>query len=369
MEKVFFVFGLLVCFITGYSQESGTFNDPRDGHDYLTVKIGNQIWMAENLAWLPLVNNYSVTSETDKQYYVYKYKGEDIGIAIEEKAYKDFGVLYNWQAAINACPNNWHLASDNEWVILAKYLTTNGFGVGGSGDDIGKSMTNMGWAGSFLEDEIYSNKDENNVSGFSALPAGILMGSEGKRASDLYGMGRLTYFWTSTDSLQNAWSRYLTNDKVGMNQKMINKSSGLSVRCLKDNAFKDGSNAMSGLDSNAIKVIVIREKQFAGSANKWQLWLNGTELCALKNDSYCKATIKCDSIVLAGKAVGLGTLVGMQALLQEVEPFKVKPLDKKEYYFIARLGSKKGIQIVEYKEIEKVQALKLMRSSKLCSKE
>jgi len=37
--------------------------DTRDGHSYTTIPIGNQIWIAENMAYLPGVNKVEDGSE------------------------------------------------------------------------------------------------------------------------------------------------------------------------------------------------------------------------------------------------------------------------------------------------------------------
>ena len=97
----------------GNHSNMGYFKDSRDNYTYKTIKIGDQIWLAENLRYLPSIGN---------GYYVYDYPGNSINEAKETQNYKDFGVLYNMTAAQNACPAGWHIPSDEEWKELERYL-------------------------------------------------------------------------------------------------------------------------------------------------------------------------------------------------------------------------------------------------------
>jgi hypothetical protein len=99
-------------------KSSKVFIDKRDGHEYKWVKIGNQTWMAENLAYLPEV----CPPEEECGYYVYDYRGISVQEAGQEQNYNDRGVLYNFKAASTACPPGWHLPTDEEWKILEYFL-------------------------------------------------------------------------------------------------------------------------------------------------------------------------------------------------------------------------------------------------------
>ncbi len=122
-----------------------TFTDERDGHVYKYVTIGTQSWMADNLAYLPEVNDPSAEQDGctgNPLYFVLNYQGSDLAAAKATKEYKNYGVLYNWWAAMGkqnatggdanavpsgvqgVCPNGWHLPSRAEWKVLEEYVAS-----------------------------------------------------------------------------------------------------------------------------------------------------------------------------------------------------------------------------------------------------
>lgn len=192
----------------------GTFTDPRDGKTYNKIKIGSQIWMAENLAYLPSTRLSANGSFTEPYYSVYDYEVDSISEAKEFENYKIYGVLYNWVAAIKACPEGWHLPSDAEWTILTDNL---------GGEVIaGRKMKNTsGWE---------SDGNGTNASCFAGFPGGYR-----------YNFGRFfdagTYggWWSSTEDYSvDAWSRTLSSSKSNIIKYSANKLRGFSVRCLLD---------------------------------------------------------------------------------------------------------------------------------------
>ena len=196
-----------------------------------TITIGTQTWMAQNLAFLPFVCTSRSESETEPRYYVYGYEGINLDEAKATDNYSTYGVLYNWAAAQTACPQGWHLPTDAEWTILTEYLTNNGYGYEGSGNDIGKSMASKtGWNAWSTQGTVGNDLTSNNRSGFSALPAGSRGEAEG-----FYDLGDYALFWSGTPNFSSeGWLRCLTNFYGTVSRFAKHKTHGLSVRCLKD---------------------------------------------------------------------------------------------------------------------------------------
>jgi uncharacterized protein (TIGR02145 family) len=238
---------------------NGSFTDSRDGNVYKTVTIGDQLWMAENLAYLPAVSpssegggmgEYSppsgdllragpsaAASDTELCYYVYKYSGTNVEYAKATTNYQTYGVLYNWPAALTACPPGWHLPSDEEWTQLENNLIANGYNYDGttSGNKIAISLASAtGWNSSTDTGAIGNTNTAydayRNKSGFSALPGGYRDTNGPFNYLGLFG-----FWWSSTQYDENyARNRILAYHLSTVNRSYNNKARGFSVRCLRD---------------------------------------------------------------------------------------------------------------------------------------
>ncbi len=196
-----------------FDVSENTFTDKRDGKTYKTVKIGEQVWMAENLAYLPSVEGGHIGSRTTPYYYVYDYNGKDVTAAKATANYTTYGVLYNWPAAMNACPTGWHLPSEDEWEELTDFVGSN-HGT--------KLKAKSGWK---------SNGNGTDDYGFSALPGGFR-----DYNGVFYWVGYYGDWWSSTEFVAtNACSRSMSSDYGSVTRGSNNKEYGCSVRCLRDN--------------------------------------------------------------------------------------------------------------------------------------
>lgn len=209
--------------------DAGTFIDGRDSKIYNWVKIDTQVWMAENLAYLPSVSPSNSGSNTTPYYYVVGYEGGNVVFAKQTSNYQTYGVLYNWPAAQTACPEGWHLPSDEEWKTLEIYLgmslsAVNEYYFRTSGD-VGDKLKESG-----ISHWNSPNSTANNSSGFTALPGGYQNMATGFGHFRTY-----AHFWSSwTFDASNAWNRALNKDNASVWRWYTFRNYGLSVRCLKN---------------------------------------------------------------------------------------------------------------------------------------
>lgn len=212
-------------FVT-FGNETGTFTDSRDNREYKWVRIEDQFWMAENLAYLPRVFPPDKGSRYYNYYYVYGYYGEDAAAAAATDKYKKYGVLYNFEAANASCPIGWHLPTEAEWIQLETALNM---------DPV--EATNSDWRGSSQGSELkardswYNNGNGTNTSDFTALPAGGRMHDQ----KEFNYLEKYSYFWSSsTYGSSAAWIRSLYYNNQGVFRNTADKQRGYSVRCVKD---------------------------------------------------------------------------------------------------------------------------------------
>lgn len=204
---------VLILWINTNAQDSGLFIDTRDGLTYKWVKIGNQVWMAENLKHKPESGNYWANP---------KY----------ESYVSTYGYLYSWTTACDVCPNGWHLPSDAEWKKLTHYL-----GKSVAGDKM-KEKGNTHW-------KIFKkNKRTTNSSRFSALPGGLRYPNGGFKF-----VTEKAFFWSSTlYNNNNAWCLEFGYQVGIAYHTYIGNTIGISVRCLQDNTDYKIMKELNGKD-------------------------------------------------------------------------------------------------------------------------
>ena len=180
-----------------YDSSSNSLKDSRDGKTYKTVKIGNQVWMAENLDY-----------ETGN------------AVCGEKEYITLYGCLYSWNEAKTACPGGWHLPSQSEWNTLIEFV--------GDSSTAGKILkaTNT-WS------DKGHYKDGTDDYGFTALPGGVRLPQKGKTHQSFVNSG--AFFWSATeiddDESITLVLRYENDEAILFDNY---NDAGVSVRCVKN---------------------------------------------------------------------------------------------------------------------------------------
>jgi len=200
-----------------------------DGNIYNTVKIGNQVWITENLKTTKFNDNTPIPLVDDNTEWSllstpgYCWPGNN------ETQYKDlYGAYYNWFAVETGklCPTGWRVPTDADYKVLEISLGMTQVQADASewrGTDQGKKLKHTtGWS---------TNENGTNTSGFTALPSGYRYYGTGATA----GIGILGYWWTSNETgVDLGIYRRLDGVEDKVYRSATHQQAGKSVRCVKD---------------------------------------------------------------------------------------------------------------------------------------
>ncbi len=200
-----------------------------DINRYKTVKIGSQLWMAENL-------NY----KTGKSWC---FENDDYNCDM-------YGRLYDWNTAVKACPSGWHLPTHREW------------------------------------NELTQNADDvNSTTGFSAMLGGSLSGEFSRVVSvneyKFLNKEKSGNWWSGTEYGNNdAHSRHIKTGEKDVNEGVSNKSIGYSVRCVQNIRTKAGKTN----DIKQYKTVKIGNQVWMAENLNYK---TGKSWCFEGDDFYC----------------------------------------------------------------------------------
>ena len=202
-----------------------------DGNVYRTVKIGNQIWMAENLKVTHYSNGDAIPEVAGNTEWADLTSGAYCHSPLVQEYFEIYGLLYNWYAVSdsrNIAPEGWHVPTDQEWKELEMYLGMSESVAelsGMRGTDEGGKLKEIG-----TDNWKYPNTGATNESGFTALGGG------GRDFSGyFFGLGEDEDWWSGTEvNSTTAWTRGLDFDRSDTDRWMDVKQCGFSVRCIKD---------------------------------------------------------------------------------------------------------------------------------------
>ncbi len=210
-----------------------------DGNEYITVIIGDQEWMAENLRVTRDANGNDISR--------YCYDNDPDWCEL-------YGGIYTWNTIMNGesssesnpsgiqgiCPAGWHVPSDAEWTELINFLAAQGFPNYNAPNGAANALKSCRQVNSPLGGDCDTSEhprwNPHNTHygfdefGFSALPGGYGYPPE----SFLY-LGAVGAWWSATEYLSwGAWVRTMAPKNGSVYHSYHITSNGLSLRCVRD---------------------------------------------------------------------------------------------------------------------------------------
>ncbi|MDR0516265.1 MAG: hypothetical protein LBH25_04400 [Fibromonadaceae bacterium] len=221
------------------AQYSGTFTDNRDNITYKWVRIGEQVWMAENLQYKTGISKCPSSSYGDDKCTAYNIQ-------------YSYGKLYDWATAMaltgasycnetippdywwisctietphkGICPEGWHIPTKAEWEALISYVEND------------KKCSNCAWE--YLRSKFYDNGWDRDPYGFSGL-----IGSYDNGGSSGYWIASIS---DDSKPYKYAGSNFISSEKINFynvrcaQNDLQPSSSSVSLGCCKWSGYSDG---------------------------------------------------------------------------------------------------------------------------------
>ncbi len=225
-----------------------------EGNVYNTVQIGTQCWMRENMRCTTSPSTGTTILNSNPS--GYSYTGKQAYFVNDDTSnLSTYGLLYNWNAAIDTfctsygetsisrqvavsvtfngkrrgiCPDGWHIPSNEEWNALDDYVSSqNNYLCNNNTSNTAKALASVsGWSNSEVPCSVGNIPENNNATGFSAVPVGMI-------GYDAFGI--TATFWASNQyDYDEAYYHYLEYDFAPFYYYYAYKTNGFSVRCLRD---------------------------------------------------------------------------------------------------------------------------------------
>jgi len=184
---------------------------------YKEIKIGRQVWMAENLNVSTFRNGDSITQLFSfEEWKIALQNHQPAWCFINSNSVNNIlcGKWYNFYAVTDPrglAPEGWHIPALSEWDVMVHELG-------------GKLIDNKNDVGIKLKSKDWWNKKSTNDFGFSAVPCGACAGPDRIFDNDK------TAWWTTT----GFYVIGVSDQSAIQFEKVFEKGIGISVRCIKD---------------------------------------------------------------------------------------------------------------------------------------
>jgi len=204
----------------------GSFADSRDGKAYKTVLIGDDVWLADNFAFIPYVIHSTEDARKCSVYGVDIDKGATVDDLKNAENYSKYGVMYSWNMLPDVVPTGWHVATDNDWMDVEE---ANGV----DASLLGRTRTYRGDTA-----EKFKSVEGWDPAGTNAL--GLNITSCGAWELGDKKLGERAYYWTATEKpglfgpSMSAWMRAFAFDRTGIYRNYSNKGQRYYIRLVKD---------------------------------------------------------------------------------------------------------------------------------------